>query len=328
MKLKTLIPAVVAVALLVPSVAASAADAASLCIPTPTSVCVAITGNDVAVPVGEAVGYTYQFYYDTVGDHYTVSVVSENPNTAGVLTDVAVIPQASNPVSPSTTSGSGTFTPTTPGRYRVIVSYYMQGQAAWESNGSTVFTVAAPVVVPPPPVVVPPVVVPPVVVPPAVVPVPVIPKVVPKPKPVPDHPLAPAGHAHPRARAKLSLVKTANVATAPAGSDVKFTIVVGNISKTTARKVVVCDALPANTLYVSASRSVDFHGATACFALGNLAKHAKDTIIVTLQVANTATGVLVNHASASASNAASVVAQAQVKVPAKTPIFVPAPVTG
>ena len=73
---------------------------------------------------------------------------------------------------------------------------------------------------------------------------------------------------------------------------------------------------------------MDFHGATACFALGNLAKHAKDTIIVTLQVANTATGVLVNHASASASNAASVVAQAQVKVPAKTPIFVPAPVTG
>jgi uncharacterized repeat protein (TIGR01451 family) len=335
MKLKTLIPAVLAAALFVPAVAVSAAQAASLCVPTPTSVCVAITGNDVTVPAGQAINYTYQFYYNTVGDHYTVQVVSEAAGANGVLTDVGVTPQASNPVSPATTSGSGSFTPTVAGRYRVIVSYFMQGQAAWESNGSTVFTVAAPVVPPPPPVeppvvVPPPIPQPPVVVPPAVVPVPVTPKVIPKPvqKVVPEKPLKPVGHAKPKPRAKLSLVKTANVAIAPTGSDVKFTIVVGNVSKTTAHKVTVCDAIPANTLYVSASRSVNFHGATACFALGNLNKHAKASIVIVLQVANTATGILVNHASASASNAATVTAKAQVKVPAKPPVFVPAPVTG
>jgi uncharacterized repeat protein (TIGR01451 family) len=118
------------------------------------------------------------------------------------------------------------------------------------------------------------------------------------------------------------------VKTAAAGSDVRYTLVVGNSSDISARKVEVCDALPASTLYVSASRSVDFHGANACFAIGTLAKHAHAAVVITLQVAASAHGVITNHALATAGNANSATATASVTVPAAPTTFVPAPVTG
>jgi uncharacterized repeat protein (TIGR01451 family) len=219
----------------------------------------------------------------------------------------------------------------TPGRYEVVVAYYMRGQAAWEDEGQTVFIVnAAPVVVvttpTPPPVVAPSAVATPTPTPtpPAVVVVPPTPVAVVR--KVAPNPLALTGK--PTPPAKLSLTKTANTKTAAAGNDVRFTIVVGNISKTTARKVIVCDVLPTNTLYVSASRAVDFHGADACFAIGNLRERAHATTTLTLQLAKTASGAIVNHAQATAANAKSVYAQAQVRVASTPRTFVPAPVTG
>jgi uncharacterized repeat protein (TIGR01451 family) len=332
MTFKTLVAAVItSAALIVPGVAAASASATPVC----ANPSVQVAATPTISTVGTSINYNYSFCYNTNGDHYTVQIMSETANASGggysaasasALTTTALAAQ------PGAVSGSGVFTPTATGRYEVVVAYYMQGQAAWEDEGQTVFIVnAAPVVIPTPPVVIP--------TPPVVIPTPVVvptstptppPVVIPTPTPVihkaAPKPLKPVGH--PTPPAKLSLVKTANVKTAAAGSDVHFTIVVGDISKTTARKVVVCDTLPANTLYVSASRAVDFHGADACFNIGNLAKGDKATTTLTLQLAKTATGVIVNHAIATAANAKSVYAQAQVTVPTAPTTFVPAPVTG
>jgi uncharacterized repeat protein (TIGR01451 family) len=135
--------------------------------------------------------------------------------------------------------------------------------------------------------------------------------------------LTPAGHPDPL----LSLVKTANVKTAAPGSTVVFTITVGDRSRPSAKNVVVCDTLPEGTLYVSASRAVDFHGDRACFNIGTLKHDQHASVRLTLQLAKTASGTITNHASATGTHCPTVFAQASVRVPAK-PIVTPAPVTG
>jgi uncharacterized repeat protein (TIGR01451 family) len=135
------------------------------------------------------------------------------------------------------------FTPTSPGRYEVVVAYYMQGQSQWEDEGEGVFIVDAPAVsIPVPPV----------------VPAPVAPQSVPSAPAVVPAPLTPVGGAAPQA--KISLVKTADVKVAAAGSLVRYTLTVKDTSSTTADDVKLCDALPAGTLYVSASRKAAFSG--------------------------------------------------------------------
>jgi hypothetical protein len=96
--------------------------------------------------VGTPVNYNYSFCYNSNGDHYTVQIMSETANASGggysaasasALTTTALAAQA------GAVSGSGVFTPTAAGRYEVVVAYYMQGQAAWEDEGQTVFVVNA-----------------------------------------------------------------------------------------------------------------------------------------------------------------------------------------
>jgi uncharacterized repeat protein (TIGR01451 family) len=327
MTLKTLIAAVItSAALIIPGVA-SASAATPVC----ANPSVQVAATPTISTVGTPVNYNYGFCYNSNGGRYTVQIMSETPNASGggysaasasALTTTALAAQAGS------VSGTGVFAPTAAGRYEVVVAYYMQGQAAWEDKGQTVFVVNPSPVVTPQPIPTPtPVPTPVPTSTPAPAPAPVV---VPTPKPVihkvAPKPLKPVGK--PTPPAKLTLVKTVNVKTAAAGSDVRFTIVVGNVSKTTARKVVVCDVLPANTLYVSASRAVDFHGADACFSIGTLTHGAHATTTLTLQLAKTASGTVVNHAQATAANAKSVYAQAQVTVPTAPTTFVPAPVTG
>jgi uncharacterized repeat protein (TIGR01451 family) len=309
MTFKTLTTALAtAAALIAPAVASTSASAATSAACTNPSVQVAATPT-VSV-VGTPVNYNYSFCYNTNGSDYTVQILSESPAASGSgYVSSAASPLATTALAaqPGTVSGSGVFTPTAAGRYEVVVAYYMQGQAAWEDEGQTVFIASTPAPTP-------------VVTPPAPTPV-VIPAVV----PATPAPLAPVGT--PAPLAALSLTKTANIKVAKAGGLVRYTLTVGNTSSTTADAVRVCDALPKNTLYVGASRTASFDGADACFAIGNLSAGTKAVTTLTLRLAKTASGHIINHATASASNAASVTAQATVIVKAK-PILVIAPVTG
>jgi uncharacterized repeat protein (TIGR01451 family) len=308
MTTKTLITALAAsAALAAPAALAASASAATPC----ANPSVAVAATPTVSTVGTPVNYNYSFCYNTNGDDYTVQVLSETPAASGsgyisnAATPLATTALASQP---GTVSGSGVFTPTVAGRYEVVVAYYMQGQSQWEDEGQTVFVVnAAPAVIPTPTLAV---------TPPAPMPTPAV---------VTPAPLTPVGAVTPDA--VLGLVKTANVKTATAGSLVRYTIVVSDTSKVAADKVKVCDSLPVSTLYVGASRTASFNGSTACFTIGNLTAGAKAVTTLTLRLAKTAHGKVINHATATASNAASVKAQALVKVKA-TPALITAPVTG
>jgi len=317
MTAKTLITALaVGTTLIAPAAVAASANAATPAACASPSVQVAATPT--ISTVGTPVNYNYSFCYNTNGADYTVQVLSETPATtgSGYVTNAAT-PLATTALAaqPGAVSGSGVFTPTTAGRYEVVVAYYMQGQAAWEDEGQTVFIASAPV-----PVVV--TLPAPVVTPPAPAPAPA-PAVIPA--AVTPAPLTPVGAVTPPAT--LSLTKTASVKVALAGHNVRYTITVGNSSTTTADDVKVCDDLPASTLYVGASRTASFKGADACFSIGNLAAGAKAVTTLTLRLAKTARGHILNHATATADNAATVKAQASVIVKPKLTL-IPAPVTG
>jgi uncharacterized repeat protein (TIGR01451 family) len=302
----------VLIALIVPAVfTASASAAAAVCSNPGVQVQAAPTVSTVGTPVT----YNYSFCYNTNGADYTVQVLSETPSTTGsgyVANAASPLAMTALAAQPGTVSGSGVFTPTAAGRYEVEVAYYMQGQAAWEDEGQTVFIVnAAPVTVPPVVTVPTP---------------PVTPQGVPStPAVATPAPLAPVGATAPPAA--LSLTKTTASKVVAAGSAVKFTLTVGNTSSATADDVKVCDHLPAGTLYVSASRTAAFQGADACFKVGNLASGAKSVTTITLRLAKTASGTITNHATATAANAPTVKAQAPVKVRGHA-VLTPAPVTG
>jgi uncharacterized repeat protein (TIGR01451 family) len=139
--------------------------------------------------------------------------------------------------------------------------------------------------------------------------------------------VTPIGHVE-AARAALALVKRALHPVVKAGQVASFSLKVTDTSSVPATGVIVCDALPVQTQYVGASRPADFHGATACFKVGTLAAHASATIVIRLSIDQGTRGIVVNHATATSTDAGAAHAQAQVRVPASALRRVTAPVTG
>ena len=239
----------------------------------------------------------------------------QTENAEGASVSTAVTPAQVTAMSgiPGEVTGEGNFTPTAAGRYKVVVAYYEQGQSVWESEGEAL------IIAKPAPVVVPPVT-------PEVIPSTPAPPVTPA-KPVENPPAGPIGTAVPT-KAKISLTKSAIKNVVKAGSVAPFLLTVKNVSKVTALHVVVCDALPAQTQYVGASKTATFHGASACFTVGNLTAGQSAKVTIELSINQGTHGTVTNHATATASNAPSVKAQAKVKVPSAPSRKVVAPVTG
>ena len=220
-----------------------------------------------------------------------------------ILTETPVSALESVSISGRTSPVTGTaaYTATTAGTYMLRVRYYARGQAVSVVYGKALWRVTAPVVTDPPP------------------------PVTPQP-PTPQPPVTPQGDPVP---AKLALTKRALRTVVKPGQLARFRLTVRNVSKVTAIKVTVCDRLPARTQYVAATRKVNFRGARACVNVGNLTADEAVTFTITLRVDRTApAGRIVNHATATATNAASVNAQANVKVPRISAPRVHAPVTG
>jgi uncharacterized repeat protein (TIGR01451 family) len=313
MNFKTFIPVVIAASCLIPA-SASAATCADPSINVST--------EQAIVTVGQPVNYSYSFCYQSQSDHYTAQVI-QTQNAEGAAMNTAVSPAqvvAMDGVA-GDTSGSGSFTPANAGRYKVVVAYYEKGQSAWESQGEALIIAHAAPAAPAPPVAAPEVTPPaPVVVtPPAAVPAP--------PVVTPNPPAVPIGTAVPT-KAVIALTKRALHATVKAGSVASFLLKVTNTSKVTATDVVVCDSLPTQTQYVGASKSATFHGSSACFTVGNMKAGSSASITIRLSINTGTHGSVTNHATATASNANTVHAQAKVTVPAAPTRKVVAPVTG
>jgi hypothetical protein len=101
------------------------------------------------------------------------------------------------------------------------------------------------------------------------------------------------------------------------------------VSKVVTRNTVMCDKLPAQTQFVSASRPVEFKGAKACFKLGNLKPgQVVKTVVKLLIDRNTKATKVVNPATAVADNAKQVKAKDTVRIPPEATPRRPAPVTG
>jgi len=282
---------------------------------------ISVATNVVSVEVGQPIGYSYSFCYNSQSSYYTVQVVKENPSPTGTFTTEEVMPAQDTALegTAGTTTGGSTFTPTVAGRYKVIVAYYERGQATWESEGETLFLVTAPPAKTPEP---------PKEEPPKTPETPELPKTPEAPEaPRANPPVAPIGHVEPP-EAKIALVKHAGHAVVKAGHVAVFTLTVSNASQIIAQHVEVCDALPAQTQYVGASRSATFRGASACFLIGNMSVGAKAKITIRLSINVGTHGSVTNHATATASNAKSVHAQAKVRVPSAPRQRVTAPVTG
>ncbi len=319
MKIKSLISSLtVSIAAVSIFALPTAAQAASCSNPS-----IMVATNVVSVEASHSINYSYSFCYNSQSNYYTVQVVKENPAAGGTFTDEGVAPTQTTPLSGAagTTEGHGSFTPTTQGRYKVIVAYYEKGQATWESEGETLFLVTSP-----PAPVTPEVVKEEPVAAPEVAKAPATPQppavVTPE-----DPPAAPIGHTE-TPKAKIALVKHAIRSVVRAGRTAAFTLTVSNASQMTAENVVVCDALPAQTQYVGASKLATFKGASACFSVGNLKIGASAKITIRLSVNTGTHGSVVNHATATATNAPSVSAQAKVRVPGGPRKLVSAPVTG
>jgi len=316
MKIKSLISSLIAVSIFVLPAAAQAS--------TCSNPSITVATNVVSVEEGHSINYSYSFCYNSRSDHYTVQVVKESPGPAGTFTTEEAMPAQDTALTGAsgTTAGEGSYTPTSSGRYKVIVAYYEKSQATWESEGETVFLVTStPPVVPPKEE---PVKAPEVVKTPEVVKAPETPKA---PAVTENPPVAPIGHVA-TPKAKIALVKHAVRSVIGVGQVAAFTLTVSNVSRITADNVTVCDALPAQTQYVGASRSATFRGASACFAVGNLRSGAKAEITIRLSINVGTHGSVVNHATATATNAPSVHAQAKVRVPGAPRRLVAAPVTG
>jgi uncharacterized repeat protein (TIGR01451 family) len=167
-----------------------------------------------------------------------------------------------------------------------------------------------PAVTPPPPPPPPPAVTPPVTppAPPAPPAAPVAPPVVPV---VPVAPLVPAT---PAPTPKISLRKRALAKTVPAGSTVRYQLVVKSTGGT-AHGVVVCDKLPDHMTYASLGNATLQDG-KACWTIGDLTGSL--TLSLRARVdADAPAGSLTNNATATSDDAGKAKASATVNVPAK-----------
>jgi uncharacterized repeat protein (TIGR01451 family) len=98
----------------------------------------------------------------------------------------------------------------------------------------------------------------------------------------------------------LSVVKTTGKATALAGSEVPYTIVVRNTSKVIARSVVAVDTLPSGMAYLRSSLRPVSIGKQIVWKLGNLAAGKSRTITVWLQAPTSISGSRTNLVEVSA----------------------------
>ena len=278
---------------------------------TCTDPAVSVTAAQTSVTAGTPVAFTYGFCFDTVAQDYTVQVTQ-----ATAQGNVAAQPMQTVALSGSAgdVQSSGSVTPSAAGVYHIIVTYYEQGQVAYQSQGETSVIVTAATVVTPPPAVVTPTPTP-------------TPAPTPAPKPAHKKVVArkkPQGKTRP-VDPKLALSKTANVKTITVSGKVIYTLKVKNLGPAAAKNTVVCDSLPAGSLFDSATAHATFKGSQACFKLGTVKLHAVKSVLVTLTL--THAGIVVNHATATATAAKTVKAQATVKVTPK-PTTTLAPVTG
>ena len=149
------------------------------------------------------------------------------------------------------------------------------------------------------PPVVPPPVVPPPVVPPAVTP--------PETAPVVTPPTTVVGTTAPT----LAITKQPNRRVVRLGQVVTFRIQVRNTGTATATNLQVCDRVPARAAFVSAKGATIKNG-QVCFAVSKLDPGKTARFLVTFRAV--ALGTIRNVATASASNAATVTARANVRV--------------
>ncbi|MEA2211379.1 MAG: hypothetical protein QOF83_1327 [Solirubrobacteraceae bacterium] len=314
--------------------AAEATTGGTPCLQPGVTVGITSPVNPTAVSAGQPVDYSYRFCQTAAGDHYTIQVVQVS-NVGSTEMDTAVTAPTVYPLHGSSgeIEASGSYTPRTGGHYQILVTYYATGGYTECAGAAFAVQAAAAVAIAPLPV-------PPVPVsasaPPAPAPAPAPVPAAPAPAPVPAAPApapvpaAPspsrAASAAPARRAKLRLVKTAASSVLTKGQTAAFTLKTTDRAKVSARKVTICDNVPAGLVYLSASRKVSFRGAAACFAVGTLAagKSASIDIRFTVEKSN---GRIVNHATATAVNAPTVRAQATVGVHGPVSVT-PAPVTG
>jgi uncharacterized repeat protein (TIGR01451 family) len=183
--------------------------------------------------------------------------------------------------------------------------------ATWSGGSIPTVTLMCP---PPPPPVAPP---PPPVTPPPPPVTPPPPPVTPPPPPVtpPPPPVTPPVTPSPPAeKVTITLTKRALAHTVPAGSVVKYQLVV-TAKGGTALDVVVCDKLPANMTYVSLGKATMQDG-KACWDVGDLT--GSKTLSMRARVdADAPAGSLTNNSTATSSNAGSANAHATINVPAK-----------
>jgi uncharacterized repeat protein (TIGR01451 family) len=183
--------------------------------------------------------------------------------------------------------------------------------ATWSGGSIPTVTLVCPAPAtptPPPPPVTPPVAPP--VAPPAAPPVapPVTPPAAPAAPAAPVTPLAPSPNPH------IVLKKRALATVVPAGSVVKYQLIVTSKGGT-AHGVVVCDNLPANMTYAKLGTATMQNG-RACWTLGDLT--GSITLSLSARVDSSAPdGSLTNNATATSSNAGRAKAHATINVPAR-----------
>ncbi len=133
---------------------------------------------------------------------------------------------------------------------------------------------------------------------------------------LPSPPVSPPGGVTPEVKTSphIWLRKRALAHTVPAGSTVKYRLVVTAVGGTV-QGLVVCDDLPANMTFVSLG-SATLESGNACWHIGTLT--GSKTLFLTVKVDTDApTGTITNNATATSTNAGGAKAHANVKVPAK-----------
>jgi choice-of-anchor A domain-containing protein/uncharacterized repeat protein (TIGR01451 family) len=144
----------------------------------------------------------------------------------------------------------------------------------------------------------------------------------PEPPPLPSEPIQPSppGAARPPDGAvagavsgstRLALCKRSNRAHVRAGGTVTYRLEVRNVGVATARRVVVCDPVPAGLRIVRA-RGAEVRGGRACWRFGTV--RDERTMHLRARVNSTARGVIRNVARARALNARTVRARSPIRV--------------